>query len=78
MILIIIREKVNWNHTIATLKNWRNTTTISNIGDILFPYVLDTLGPPAGYVSLLIFRMTCIALHPVVALDHHLPYRSID
>ena len=37
--------RVNWKHTIATFKSWRNTTTTSNIRDILLSYVFQHLGP---------------------------------
>ena len=35
------KKMVNWNYTIATLKSWRNATTISNIGDMLLSYIFQ-------------------------------------
>ena len=42
---LVKKIRINWNHTIATFKSWRNTTTTFNIGDTLLTYIFEHFGP---------------------------------
>ena len=59
---------VNWKHTIATLRV--RETLLQLILEICYSHIsFNTLDPPAGYLSLWLFRMDRIALlyiaHPI-------------
>jgi len=64
------KRRVNWKHTIATFKSWKNTTTTSNIGDMLLSYVFQYFGPTYRVRIPLFFlyglhHIVCIAVRRV-------------